>query len=95
LAEEGFAGVEPLAMLAAYVRCLAGWLEHWREAGFAPIREAWLARAMGLGEPITVRLERQTLDGRFLDLDDDGALMLGTADGSRRIAAGEIFPVAA
>ena len=38
---------------------------------------------------------RATLDGRFLDLDADGALLLGTPTGDRRIAAGEVFPVAA
>jgi BirA family biotin operon repressor/biotin-[acetyl-CoA-carboxylase] ligase len=42
-----------------------------------------------------VRLERDTLDGRFLDLDGDGALLLGMPGGSRRIAAGEVFPVTA
>jgi BirA family biotin operon repressor/biotin-[acetyl-CoA-carboxylase] ligase len=95
LVAEGAHGIAPLSMLPALVRHFAGWLTLWREQGFAPIREAWLARAMGLGEPIQVRLERDTLDGRFLDLDGNGALMLGTAGGSRRIAAGEIFPARA
>jgi BirA family biotin operon repressor/biotin-[acetyl-CoA-carboxylase] ligase len=95
LAEEGVAGITAMTMLAAYVRCFARWQARWRDQGFGPIRDAWLARAIGLGQPIRVRLERQTLDGRFLDLDDDGALMLGTPDGNRRIAAGEIFPVTA
>jgi BirA family transcriptional regulator, biotin operon repressor / biotin---[acetyl-CoA-carboxylase] ligase len=95
LAEEGFPGLAPETALASFVERFAGWWAIWREEGFAPIRDAWLTRAVGLGEAIQVRLERQTLDGRFLDLDSDGALMLGTADGSRRIAAGEIFPVAA
>jgi biotin-(acetyl-CoA carboxylase) ligase len=42
-----------------------------------------------------VRLEHDTLEGRFLDIDDDGALLLGRAEGSRRITAGEIFPARA
>jgi BirA family biotin operon repressor/biotin-[acetyl-CoA-carboxylase] ligase len=95
LAAEGAHGIAPLSMLPAIIRHFARWLALWREEGFAPIREAWLAKAMGLGEPIQVRLERDTLDGRFLDLDGDGALMLGTAGGRRRIAAGEIFPARA
>jgi len=95
LAAEGAPGIAPQAMLAAFVWHFAEWLDRWRQEGFAPIRKAWLAVAMGLGEPIQVRLERDTLDGRFLDLDGDGALMLGTPDGSRRIAAGEIFPAKA
>lgn len=93
LAEEGGAAIPPVTVIVAFARHFAEWLTRWSEEGFAPIRDAWLLRAIGLGQPIQVRLERDTLDGRFLDLDNDGALMLGTSSGSRRIAAGEIFPV--
>jgi BirA family biotin operon repressor/biotin-[acetyl-CoA-carboxylase] ligase len=95
LAEEGAPGIAPPAMLAALVRHFAGWLEVWQVNGFGPVRTAWLERAMGLGEAIRVRLERDTLDGRFFDLDDDGALLLDMPGGRRRIAAGEVFPAAA
>lgn len=95
LAEEGTPGVVPATMLAVFVRHFAAWLSVWRGEGFAPIRNAWLARAAGLGEAIQVRLERDTLDGRFLDLDGDGALLLEIAGRSRRIAAGDVFPVRA
>src|SRR5436309_1925903 len=67
-------------------------VERWRNEGFAPVRAAWLRRASGIGEAIRVRLERLTIDGRFLDLDYDGALVLEGKDGPRRIAAGEVFP---
>lgn len=92
LAEEGAPVIAPSVMAAAFVRHFAAWLARWREGGFATVREAWLTRAIGLGEPIQVRLEHDTLDGRFLDIDDDGALLLDQAAGSRRITAGEIFP---
>jgi BirA family biotin operon repressor/biotin-[acetyl-CoA-carboxylase] ligase len=95
LTEEGAAGITPQLMVTAFTRRFAEWSTVWREQGFAPIRAAWLSRAAGLGETIQVRLERATLDGRFLDLDGDGALLLGTPSGERRIAAGEVFPVAA
>ena len=95
LAEEGAPGVAPQAMTMAFIRHFAVWLGCWQAQGFGPIREAWLARAMGLGGPVTVRLERDTLDGSFVDLDTDGALLLGTNTGTRRIAAGEIFPASA
>ena len=91
-AEAGCVGVTPPRLLEAFARCFAGWAGRWREEGFAPVRAAWLKRASGLGEGIRVRLERQTLDGRFLDLDHDGALLLDAAEGRRRIAAGEVFP---
>jgi BirA family biotin operon repressor/biotin-[acetyl-CoA-carboxylase] ligase len=95
LAEEGAAGITPPLMVTALTRRFAEWATMWREQGFTPIRAAWLSRAAGLGETIQVRLERATLDGRFLDLDGDGALLLETPSGERRIAAGEVFPVAA
>lgn len=93
LTAEGAPGIAPQTMIAVFLVRFAAWLRRWREEGFTPIRHAWLSRAAGLGGPIQVRLERDTLDGRFLDLDDDGALMLGLPGGNRRIAAGEVFPV--
>jgi BirA family transcriptional regulator, biotin operon repressor / biotin---[acetyl-CoA-carboxylase] ligase len=92
LAEQEFPGIGPEQLLQAYVRRFDVLARIWRTEGFAPIREDWLARAAGLGEEIRVRLERATLFGRFLDLDEGGALLLGMAEGPRRIAAGEVFP---
>jgi BirA family biotin operon repressor/biotin-[acetyl-CoA-carboxylase] ligase len=57
-----------------------------------PIRTAWLPRAAGIGEAITVRLDRQRIEGRFLGIEADGALALETSAGARRIAAGDVFP---
>ena len=94
LAEQGFASVTPASLLEAFARRFVDWAQRWRFDGFAPVREAWLARASGIGEDIRVRLEHSTLTGRFHDLDQDGALLLDTAEGRRRIAAGEVFPMA-
>jgi BirA family biotin operon repressor/biotin-[acetyl-CoA-carboxylase] ligase len=56
------------------------------------VREAWLARAAGLGGPIRVRLDSAELTGTFAGIDADGALMLTLADGhERRITAGDVF----
>jgi BirA family biotin operon repressor/biotin-[acetyl-CoA-carboxylase] ligase len=95
LAERGFSGIAPDRLLAAYIRRFDAWAHVWREQGFAPIRAAWLARAAGIGAEVLVRLERATLIGRFLDLDEDGCLVIDTAEGRRRIAAGEVFPASA
>ena len=86
-------GIEDLLrdIVAAFQRQTSRWLH----GGFAPIRTAWLARAYGIGQPVGVRLPRERLTGRFVDLDADGVLLLETAQGPRRIAAGEIFPAAA
>ena len=91
LAEEGVT-IGPALLLEAMVREFDLWLARWRQEGFAPVREAWLARASGIGDAIRVRLERITLTGRFVDLDESGALLLDAADGRRRVAAGDVFP---
>jgi BirA family biotin operon repressor/biotin-[acetyl-CoA-carboxylase] ligase len=79
-------------MLESLARHFLGWCGRWRDDGFAPIRAAWLERAFGVGDAITVRLDHERLEGRFVDLDADGALALATASGTRRIAAGDVFP---
>lgn len=79
-------------VLVAFLEAFAPLFTLWQAEGFAPIRSAWGARARGLGGPITVRLERETLVGNFGGLDDDGALMLELGLGQRRrIVAGDVF----
>lgn len=66
----------------------------WQQAGFGPVRERWKACASGMGGPLTVRLPNATLRGTFVDLDADGALLLGPEAGEgelRRITAGDVF----
>ncbi len=77
--------------LNAFARHFLKWTNAWLEDGFAPIRKNWLWRCHGLGEEIEVRLEGETLKGVFTDLDEDGALLLKTGDGMRKITAGDVF----
>lgn len=92
LRREGAADVTAAAALRAFAECFLAWYETWYGQGFAPVRARWLASARGLGEPIEVRLERETLQGRFGDLDESGALMLDMPDGGcRQITTGDLF----
>jgi len=78
-------------LLEGFARCFLARVDRWLEDGFEPIRAAWLARAAGIGETIRVRLEREELTGRFASLDADGALLLDTGAGRRRVTAGDVF----
>jgi BirA family biotin operon repressor/biotin-[acetyl-CoA-carboxylase] ligase len=69
---------------------LAERLDDWRDGGFARIRTRWLDRARGLGQQIEVRQGDGIVSGRFVDLDHDGALVLETAEGRRRITTGDV-----
>lgn len=59
------------------------WLERWRQEGFAPVRDAWLAHAHPLGAALDVQRGEHQLRGQFRGLDDDGGLLLETAAGER------------
>jgi BirA family biotin operon repressor/biotin-[acetyl-CoA-carboxylase] ligase len=93
VAEKGLGYISPEVMLEQFARHFQALEGKWRAQGFAPIRAAWLAAALtSCGEPIRVRLESTTLHGRFLDLDESGALLVDHAGEHRYISAGEVFP---
>jgi len=71
------------ALVTAFER---RWLA-WSTAGFDPVRDDWLRRGPPLGQTLQVRDGQQ---GRFAGLDADGALLLETPDGMRRVVAGEV-----
>jgi BirA family biotin operon repressor/biotin-[acetyl-CoA-carboxylase] ligase len=93
LRDAGAEGVGAAEALEAFVERFFAWVGRWLAEGFAPVRDAWLRGAGGLGERITARLEHEEVAGRFVGIDGDGALLLDIASGQRRITAGEIFPV--
>ncbi len=65
-------------------------LTAWGAYGFGPVREAWLQRGPTLGQSLTARMGSSTVTGGYAGLAEDGALLLTTADGTRRIVAGEV-----
>ena len=82
----------PLEALETLAEAFERWRDVWDRLGFAPIAEAWTARAHGLGETCTARLPSETVTGVAEGLDADGALRLRTASGQvRRITAGDVF----
>jgi BirA family biotin operon repressor/biotin-[acetyl-CoA-carboxylase] ligase len=72
---------------------MADELSRWdRGSNFAATRRAWLARSLGLGEPIRVNLMARTILGHFDSLDEEGRLVLTRNDGAREtISAGDVF----
>ncbi len=92
LAALGVTVPPPRDALLHLAASFAKWYESWRADGFAFIRDAWLARALGLGTRIRARLQNEELSGVFEGIDGGGALLLGmTAGRTRTIAAGEVF----
>ncbi len=84
--------VSPAQALAALAWTTAEWIARWRDGqAFEAIRAAWLERAQPLGGPISVRLGDDLLSGKFLGIDEAGALRLALDSGEeRRITAGDV-----
>ncbi|HYC03095.1 MAG TPA: biotin--[acetyl-CoA-carboxylase] ligase [Azospirillaceae bacterium] len=89
---EAGADIDAGEVLALYGRHFLTWYERWQTYGFAPVRAAWLNAAQGLGGPVTVRLAAESFEGRLVDLDEEGGLIVETGTGRRRVTAGDVFP---
>jgi BirA family biotin operon repressor/biotin-[acetyl-CoA-carboxylase] ligase len=59
--------------------------------GFADIRNAWLARAWRINQPIIVQDNNCETRGIFTGLDENGFCLLETAEGARRIVSGSFM----
>ncbi len=82
----------PDVFLASLTSSFEKFLLIFIEQGFEAIRQLWLARAKGLGEPIVARLMQEEIEGTFLSLTADGALRIRLQSGEERvISAGEVF----
>ena len=83
------------AALEKLTSALAARLAEWRREGFETVRAAWLAKAGPLGAEVDVKLGEGLVRGRFAGLDREGALLLDTATGPRKIVSGELLGRAA
>jgi BirA family biotin operon repressor/biotin-[acetyl-CoA-carboxylase] ligase len=82
----------PGAALEILARAWDHWFGLWRTDGFAPLRQAWLARAHGIGAPIIARVGGAENHGCFEGLDAEGSLQLRRADGNLiSVSSGEVF----
>jgi BirA family biotin operon repressor/biotin-[acetyl-CoA-carboxylase] ligase len=85
-------------LLAATLGNLGRWFEAWHDAAgdaeACGLRAAYRAASATLGSDVTVELPDGTLvGGRAEDVGADGSLLLGTGDGGRMIAAGDVTHV--
>jgi BirA family biotin operon repressor/biotin-[acetyl-CoA-carboxylase] ligase len=88
LADEGSAAKrdEVFSHLAA---AMAAQLSAWSAGeGFDVIRQCWLAQSAGLGGRAAVDLGRERLEGTFVNVAADGALILRLDDGEQRSSHG-------
>ena len=83
--------VSPEEFLDLLAPAFARWEAQFTTFGFAPIRQAWLARAARLGEVVRARTGRCEITGTFETVDETGNLILNTPQGRQAIAAADVF----
>ncbi|MEO7760319.1 MAG: biotin--[acetyl-CoA-carboxylase] ligase [Casimicrobiaceae bacterium] len=86
----GWSGERDL-LLADILQQLAPMLDRFAADGFRPFRAAWLARHALQQRNVTIwRAGNEIAAGRAIDVDADGALLLQTPAGVRRLLSGEL-----
>ena len=83
---------EPEQVAQSLLARLDQWMEVRERNGLTPIREAWLARTLPAGTPLSLKMGEQEYVGIFAGLANDGSLLLETGGRVRSFAAGEIVP---
>jgi len=91
IAEETGITVSPEEFLDVLAPCYARHETSLTTYGFEPIRQAWLAAAARLGQPVTARTMTAEHHGTFETVDADGALVLKTADGRTVFPAADVY----
>ncbi|MGB3720366.1 MAG: biotin--[acetyl-CoA-carboxylase] ligase [Proteobacteria bacterium] len=84
--------ISPAAMLQHLATAMNDWLKRWDNGvGFPLLREAWLQRAGIAGEQMTINTGRETVEGSFIGIDAQGALVLRDVCGvERRFTYGDV-----
>jgi len=78
--DEGCGELERNTLLESFSRHLKTWIHTWETEGVRPIREAWLARAEGRGETVTIAYDGTETTGTFLGIDEAAGLILKTGE---------------
>lgn len=77
-------------VLAAVLAELRSVLDTYAAAGFVALRDAWQQRNAFADLPVCISGEAETLQGICRGVDEDGALLLETAVGMRRVLVGDV-----
>ena len=76
--------------LAIILASLARTLDNYAAGGFAALRETWLSRHAFQNQSVRITGDGEDSVGTCLGIDQDGALLVTTASGSKKIIGGEV-----
>lgn len=82
LTEEGCADLTAGRLIESWARHTLAWINLWEDEGFRPVHESWRGRADDVGREITITHAGVERRGKFLGIDEFGALILETGAGT-------------
>lgn len=80
LEEEGCGELTRTELIESLCRHFLVWVHTWNDDGFKPVHEAWMARAEGREEEVSLRFDGREHRGRFLGIDEEGNMLLKADD---------------
>jgi BirA family biotin operon repressor/biotin-[acetyl-CoA-carboxylase] ligase len=84
------AAPDPNRVLALTLLELQRLFDIYAATGFVALRGAWQQRNAHAGLPVRILGEAQEIEGVCAGVDEDGALLLATAQGQRRVLSGDV-----
>ena len=82
--------VSRLELAASLLNALDHWYQRYMEQGFSPVHAAWWQAHAASGQAVRVHDGKAYIEGIASALDDDGAMLLNTSQGTKRIIAGDL-----
>lgn len=82
----------PADFLPVLAEAMEHWLSCWNGGqGFPAVRQAWIERAGPIGERVRANVAEKPIEGVYLGLDEDGAMLMRDAQGcDRRVSFGDV-----
>ena len=69
---------------------MAKWYRELTRNGFSAVRERWLNLSEMIGKTVSVMFQNETVSGKAVGLDEDGSLILMTANNQKlTVSAGD------
>lgn len=86
--------VDRWVLLQGYLRALEAWLVDVEDSGPSRLLAAYRQRCATLGQDVTATVASGPVQGKAVDVSDEGALVVDVADGSRvQVTSGEVRSV--
>ncbi len=94
LDEEGCGEITRTELVESLSRHFLNWVHTWNEEGFKSVHEGWLAKAENWQSEITIDWDGRQQTGTFVTIDDEGNMLLKTAEGMVSLAIADAVEAA-